>query len=70
MLLNIKYIHVERDMKTQRGFFCFFVFFFVFLVFSKAAPASYGGSQPRGLIGAVDAGLPHNHNNAGSELHL
>ena len=32
-------------------------FFFVFLPFSRAAPAAYRGSQARGLIGAVAAGL-------------
>ena len=33
----------------------------------RAAPIAYGGSQARGLIGAVVAGLCHSH---GSELHL
>ena len=40
---------------------CFFVFF-------RAAPAAYGGSQARGLIGTVAAGLCHRH--ARSELRL
>ena len=35
--------------------FCLFVF--VFLPFSWAAPKAYGGSQAKGLIGAVAAGL-------------
>ena len=30
----------------------------------------YGGSQARGLIGAVAPGLRHNHSNIGTELHL
>ena len=42
-------------------------FFFVFLPFSRAAPAAYGGSQARGLIGAVAASLHQSHSNAGSE---
>ena len=46
------------------------VFCFVFLPFSLAALAAYGGSQARGLIGAVAAGLRHSHSNAGSEPHL
>ena len=51
--------------------FCLFVFvFFVFSVFSRAALAAYGGSQARGLIRAVAAGLQHSHSNAGSELSL
>ena len=45
------------------------LFFLVFLSF-KATPATYGGSQPRGQIEAVAAGLHHSHSNAGSELHL
>ena len=31
---------------------------------------AYGGSQARGLIGAVAAGLNHSHSNAGFELRL
>ena len=31
---------------------------------------AYGGSQARGLIGAVAAGLHQSHSNARSELHL
>ena len=41
-------------------------FFFVFSVF-RAAPAAYGGSQARGLIGAVAADLHQRHSNTGSE---
>ena len=39
---------------------------FVFLPFSWATPVANGGSQARGLIGAVAAG----HSNAGSEPRL
>ena len=45
-------------------------FFFVFLLFLWAAPAAYGGSQARGLIGAVATGLRQSHSNEGSELRL
>ena len=38
--------------------------------FSWAAPAAYRGSQARGLIGAVAAGLHQGHSNMGSEPHL
>ena len=41
--------------------------FFVFLPFLGRLPAAYGGSQTRGLIGAVATGLLHSHSNAGSE---
>ena len=43
------------------------IFFFCRFAFSRATPAAYGGSQARGLIGAVTAGLHHSHSNAGSE---
>jgi len=46
-----------------------FIYFYLF-VFSRAAPAAYGGSQLRGPIGAVAAGLHQSHSNSGSELHL
>ena len=39
---------------------------FVFCLF-RVAPVAYGGSQARGQIGAVAAGLHHGHSNAGSE---
>ena len=37
------------------------LFFFFFLSFSRATPTAYGGSQARGLIRAVAAGLHHSH---------
>ena len=43
---------------------------FFFFAISRAAPTAYGGSQARGLIGAVATGLRQNHSNTGSELHL
>jgi len=44
-----------------------FIYLFVFCLF-RAAPAAYGGSQARGLIGTVAASLHHSH--ARSELCL
>ena len=44
--------------------------FFFFFSFSRAAPAAYGGSQARGWIGAIAAGLHHSHSNTRSEPHL
>ena len=40
--------------------------------FSRAAPAAYGGSQARGPMEAVAAGLSHSlsHSHTGSEPHL
>ena len=45
----------------------FLFFFFCLFSFSKAAPVAYGGSQARGLIGAVSASLRQSHSNTGSE---
>ena len=38
-----------------------FIYLFIYLVFClfRAAPMAYGGSQARGLIGAVPASLHH-----------
>ena len=45
-----------------------FSFVVVVVAICWAAPAAYGGSRARGLIGVVDAGLHHSHSNEGSEL--
>uniref|UniRef100_A0A8D1TX82 Beta-1,4-galactosyltransferase 3 n=2 Tax=Sus scrofa TaxID=9823 RepID=A0A8D1TX82_PIG len=42
-------------------------FFFCLFAISWAAPAAYGGSQARGLIGVVAASLRQSHSNTGSE---
>ena len=44
----------------------FHSFFFLFCLF-RVAPEAYGGSQARGLIGAVAASLPYSHSNARSK---
>ena len=49
---------------------CFPFFFFFLFAVSWAAPASYGGSQARGPVGAVAASLHQSHSNAGSEPRL
>ena len=36
----------------------------------RATPAAYGGSQTRGQIKAVGAGLHHSRGNVGSDLRL
>ena len=43
--------------------------YFVFCLF-RAAPAAYGGSQAKGPIGAVAAGLHHSHSHIRSEPRL
>ena len=42
------------------------IFFFLF----RAKHAAYGGSQARGRIGSVAAGLCHSHSNIGSRPSL
>ena len=42
----------------------------VCLPFLGPLPAAHGGSQARGLIRDVGAGLRQSHSNAGSEPHL
>ena len=43
---------------------------FHFFCLFRAAPVAYGGSQTRGQIRAVAAGLYHSHSNTGSKPHL
>ena len=43
--------------------------FFFFCLF-RAAPAAFGGSQPRGRMGATAAPLHHSHSNSRSEPQL
>ena len=53
-------------------FFFLFTYLFIFCLFaiSWVAPAAYGGSQARGAIRAVAAGLHHSHSSVGSKLRL
>ena len=67
-------LHKEQTWKQKVGNlqFCFdrarFLFCFVlFFVFSRASRMAYGGSQARGRIRAIAAGLHHSHSIAGSE---
>ena len=48
----------------------FLFFFFCLYAFSRVTPAAYGGSQARGLVGAVAAGLRQSHSSTGFELCL
>ena len=54
----------KQAVRELSGVFCLFVCLF------RAAPVAYGGSQARGLIGAVAAGLRQSHSNARSEPRL
>ena len=51
-------------------FIILFYLFFCLFAISWATLVAYGGSQARGLIGAVAAGPHQSHSNAGSEPHL
>ena len=54
---------------VKQGWDMIHLYFFAFCL-SRAAPAAYGGSQARGLIGAVATGLGHSHDSARSEPSL
>ena len=60
----------EINTTSQINYTAIKFFFFVFFLFLSAAPAAYGGSQARGRIGAVAAGLRQSHSNAESEPRL
>ena len=61
--------HLEKTTAENKERFYLFIYFY-FFVFSRAEPAAYGDSQPRGPIGAVAASLQHSHSNTRSEQHL
>ena len=48
----------------------YYYYYYYIFAFSRAAPMAYGGSQARGLIRAVAAGLRQSHNNARSQPRL
>ena len=62
----------EKEKKKKEPIYFFIFYFFCIFAISWAAPAAYGGSQARGPLGAVAAGLHHSHrhSNARSEPRL
>ena len=46
-----------------------FIYLFIYWLF-RATATAYGGSQARGQVGAVAAGLHHSHSHTGSKLCL
>ena len=70
----LAYVHlIYSDLEIilfNRPKFINYSFFFGLFAISWAAPMAYGGSQARGLIGAVATSLCQSHSNAGSEPHL
>ena len=63
------YVCPDCERSGALGEMWVFVFVLVF-AFSRAAPVAYGGSQARGRIGAVAAGLRQSHSNTRPELRL
>ena len=64
---------VENKVLCRKGFLSlslFFFFFFGLFAISWAAVTAHGGSQARGPVGAIAAGLRQSHSNAESELRL
>ena len=53
----------------EKNFFLIFIYLFIYWLF-RAAPVAYVGSQARGRIRAVVAGLRHSHCNTRSEPYL
>ena len=73
--MTIKRIKIEINNRRSKNTQNFKIkqltsfYFFLFCLF-RAALMTYGGSQARGRIGGVAAGLCHSHTNARSELRL
>ena len=63
-------MHQHEKIAKPIFIFLFYFIFFCLFAISRAAPEAYGGSQARGLMGVVAAGLHQSHSNAGSEPSL
>ena len=63
-------VEKKRQGKIKTGLMTITFFFFVFLPFLGPLTRHMGGSQARGLIRDIAAGLRQSHSNAGSEPHL
>ena len=65
LMLGIRSIYYANTNCIVLNFhFLSFFLFFVFCLF-RTTPVAYGGSQARGLIGAVAASQHHSHSNTG-----
>ena len=56
--------HLDQEVQDSA---ILFYYLFIYLLLFRATPESYGGSQARGPIGAIAAGLHHSYSNTGSE---
>ena len=64
-MTELEHHHLAATIVRRTICFLFFGFFFRLFAISWAAPMAYGGSQARGLIGAVATGLRQSHSNGG-----
>ena len=55
---------------SENRYLFIYLFKFIFSCLFRTVPMAYGGSQARGPIGAVAAGLRHSHSHARSEPRL
>ena len=67
---NESAIHTNKSIFFKCFAFIYLFIYFCLFAISWAAPAAYGGSQARGLIGAVAASQSQSQSNAGSEPRL
>ena len=64
-------VRTEPQWELRIGNFYLFLLYFIFVFCPfRATPVAYGGSQARGLMGTVAAGLCQSHSKARSEPHL
>ena len=50
--------------------FIIIIIIIIIVLLFRVVPTAYGGSQARGPIGAIAAGLRHSHSHARSKVHL
>ena len=60
----------QSELVIHRHIYPFSFIFYFYFAFSRATPVAHGGSQARGRVGAVAAGLHQSHSILGSEPHL
>ena len=62
----------NKNSKSIQDLFNAFIYLFIYslILLFRAEPVAYGGSQARGLIGAIAASLHYSYSNARSKLHL
>ena len=59
-----------RSAGSGAGLSFYLIIYYYYYFAFRATPRAYGGSQARGLIRAVAAGLHQSHSSARAELHL